>query len=93
MIAYKINSISQKHRQVFSLVPPYRGHTFVVSSYVSKFTEPETLIFACNNEGKVLDWTEITGTRENEPMHLDLIKSMGYTEIHSLEEFSGIQQF
>jgi hypothetical protein len=93
VIAYRINSISQNSRQVFALVPPYNGHTFVVSSYVSKFTEPETLIFACDNEGKVLDWTEITGTREDEPMHLELIKSLGYTEIYSLEEVSGIQQF
>ena len=93
MIAYRINSISQNSRQVFALVPPYNGHTFVVSSYVNKLIEPETLVFPCDNEGTVVDWCEIAGTREDEPMHLELIKGLGYTEILNLEEISGIQQF
>jgi hypothetical protein len=93
MIAYKINSISENYRQVFALVPPYNGHNFVVSSYTNKMAEPETLVFACDNQGNIVDWFELTGIRTEEPMHVDLIKSMGYDHIYSLEEISGIKQF
>jgi len=92
MIAYKINKLSDKNKQIYALVPPYRGHyTFVRTSYTSKFTEPETLVFPCDNEGNITEWAELTGIREEVPMHTFLIENMGYNTILSMEEVSGLK--
>jgi len=90
MIAYKINKLSDRDRHVYALVPPYSGHAFVKTSYANKFTDPETLVFACDNEGNVLDWCEITGVRDEVPMHTHLLENMGYNTILSMEEVSGL---
>lgn len=90
MIAYKINKLSDRDRHVYALVPPYAGHAFVKTSYANKFTDPETLVFPCDNKGKITDSAELTGIREESPMHTFLIKNMGYNTILSMEEVSGL---
>lgn len=90
MIAYKINKLSDRDRHVYALVPAYRGrYTFVKTSYSNRF-EPETLVFPCDNDGNITDWAELTGIREESPMHTFLIENMGYNTILSMEEVSGL---
>lgn len=92
MIAYKINSLSDRDKHIYALVPPYKGrYSFVKTSYTYKFMEPETLVFACDNEGKIIDRCEITGIRDEAPKHTFLIENMGYSTILSMEEASGLR--
>jgi Iap family predicted aminopeptidase len=65
MKATLVKSLSwDKHH--YRLDPPLVGHTNVVASYSnSPLVEAETLIFAADESGEIIDWLEIGGARCN----------------------------
>lgn len=53
------------HVEMFEFNPPIEGNQFaIVSAIVSAFDTrmPETYIFACDSEGKILGWSELDGS-------------------------------
>ena len=79
MIAYRIPNLCGINRECYYLVPPYDGkHDYVISSYTTTTNPPETLMFPANSAGQITDFCEIAGFREDYPVHLDVLKSIGY---------------
>jgi hypothetical protein len=67
---------------VYELSEPLEGHTHViVSSVTSKYTGPETAIFASTPDGKVMDYTELDGSTDGILDHGEALRNAGYTLI------------
>jgi hypothetical protein len=61
---------SDNDRQEFDYV--------VVSSAVVPFSGPETYIFGADKDGKVLNWSELPGSRRGSYSHADVLREAGY---------------
>ena len=78
MKATLVNTLSwDKHH--YRLDPPLAGHTNVVASYsIDPLIEPETLIFAADENGTITEWCEIGGGRGNGHDAVAALREEGY---------------
>lgn len=60
---------------VYCMFPPYEGALFCRVSTNKQLVE--TMIFSCDDQGEVTNWTELWAEREVLP-HDDVIRSIGY---------------
>lgn len=72
----KIRSWDKHH---YRLDPPMSGHADVVASFSnSSLIEPETLIFAADENGQITNWCEIGGGRCNGHDAIAALREEGY---------------
>ncbi|MCZ2224329.1 MAG: hypothetical protein LC122_11960 [Chitinophagales bacterium] len=62
--------------------PPLEGYEHVViSSAVVPFTGPETYIFPCDNDGKIISWGELEGSQRGTLDYSVVLADLGYEEV------------
>lgn len=68
------------NQTVYVCDPPLDGHRYVVVSAVEVAgSGAETYIFPSNQDGKIVSWTELTGSQRGTLSHEKALKSAGYT--------------
>lgn len=65
-------------QKLWLLSEPLEGHTHVVTSAVTVLGEPETYIFASNEEGLIEEWGELDGSFRGELDHEQALRNAGY---------------
>jgi len=66
---------------LYRMCPPLMGHDFVVISSTDKLGDEEVLAFPSNQDGGILEWSEINGIVGSLD-HRELIERMGYNTEH-----------
>ena len=66
------------NQKLFKLNTPLDGYTFVVTSGAYVFGIPETYIFGTDENGKIANWGELTGSFRGSINHSKAIKDAGY---------------
>lgn len=61
----------------------------IVSATHALYTEPETYIFPANQEGEILDWSELDGSYRGGLSHDEALKDAGFTIIGIEQEVSN----
>jgi len=72
--------------KMFRLDPPLSGYggieaSLALVSAVEVLGEPETYIFACNEDGKVTEWMELPGSYRGGLSHERALRNAGYDTI------------
>ena len=66
--------------KLWKVIPPLEKNDYVITSATyAMFSGPETYIFGAYKNGKVKDWTELTGSYEGDEDHQQAIKNAGYS--------------
>lgn len=66
---------------LYRMCPPVKGHDFIVISSTDKMGDDEVLAFPSDQEGGILEWSEIDGIIGSLD-HRELIVRMGYNTEH-----------
>lgn len=67
---------------LYRMEPPMEGNEFVIASIPSgRFGECETYLFAADETGKCLSWTELPASQTNIKSHKQVLEDAGYQVI------------
>lgn len=77
--AYKIKQLSSS-KILWEVMPRIDGNKYVVTS-VSNLTRlgEETYMFAADEQGNIIDWSELEGSYRGEQDHHNCFKNIGYS--------------
>lgn len=70
-------------KKLYRLDPPIDDHEYVVVSSVSEAFDtgkPETMVFAADKDGEIVDWADLAVARNSED-HAEALSLLGYEEV------------
>lgn len=67
------------HAALYECAPPLEGHKYVVASaVVTTYSGPETYLFPANGQGKITNWSELSGSYRGGLDHAQAFENAGY---------------
>lgn len=70
-------------KKVFRMSPPLDGHEHVIVSAANALLSgPETYIFGCDKDGRVVDWSELDGSFKGGLSHDQALRNAGYVAVY-----------
>lgn len=77
-VAYKIKQIND-HQILWEVLPRIEGHKYVITSATDiKYSGQETYMFASDDKGKIIDWSELPGSYRGGLVHKTCFENIGY---------------
>jgi hypothetical protein len=65
---------------LWEVFPRIQGHKYVITSATNvQFSGPETYMFAADEKGNIIDWSELPGSYRGGLDHKTCFESIGYS--------------
>jgi hypothetical protein len=77
--AYKIKDLPD-NKILWEVMPRIEGNKYIVTSAVDvSFSGPETYMFAANEKGKIINWSELDGSHRGSMDHKKCFENINYS--------------